>query len=104
MKKLPMILDDKVLSVQDLIDEGLDADIIKLNYDLMQLDDVDISGNAKLKIKNLSDNGSTKLVKYEFQTMVLEDKLNTAFPNLDVWLEEAFNRLNIILENHINDR
>jgi len=104
MKKLPMILDDKVLSVQDLIDEGLDADIIKLNYDLMQLDDVDISGNAKLKIKNLSDEASNRLVKFEFQTMVLEDKLNTAFPNLDVWLAEAFNRLNIILENHINDR
>ena len=104
MKKLPIILEDKVLSVQDLIDEGLDEDIIRLNYDLMQLEDVDISGGAKLKIKNLSDDADNRLVKYEFQTMVLEDKLNTAFPNLDVWLAEAFNRLNIILENHINDR
>ena len=99
-----MILDDKVVSVQDLIDEGLDADIIKLNYDLMQLDDVDISGNAKLKIQNLSDDSNNRLVKFEFQKMVLEDKLNTAFPNLDVWLAEAFSRLNIIMENHINDR
>ena len=100
MKKLPMILEDKVLSVQDLIDEGLDEDIIKLNYDLMQLDDVDISGNAKLKIQNLSDDANNRLIKFEFQKMVLEDKLNTAFPNLDVWLAESFNRLNIILENN----
>ncbi len=104
MKKLPMIMEDKVLSVQDLIDEGLDEDIIRLNYDLMQLDDVDISGNAKLKIQNLSDDADNRLVKFEFQKMVLEDKLNSAFPNLDVWLAESFNRLNIILENHINDR
>ena len=104
MKKLPMILEDKKLSVQDLIDEGLDEDIIRLNYDLMQLDDVDISGNAKLKIQNLSDDADNRLVKFEFQKMVLEDRLNTAFPNLDVWLAESFNRLNIILENHINDR
>ena len=104
MKKLPMILEDKKLSVQDLIDEGLDEDIIRLNYDLMQLDDVDISGSSKLKIQNLSDDADNRLVKFEFQKMVLEDKLNTAFPNLDVWLAEAFNRLNIILENHINDR
>ena len=48
-----MILEDKILSVQDLIDEGLDENIIKLNYDLMQLDDVDISGSAKMKIQNL---------------------------------------------------
>ena len=104
MKKLPMILEDKVLSIQDLINEGLDEDIIRLNYDLMQLDDVDISGGAKLKIQNLSDDADNRLVKYEFQKMVLEDKLNSAFPNLDVWLAESFNRLNIILENHINDR
>ena len=104
MKKLPMILEDRVLSVQDLIDEGLDEDIIRLNYDLMQLDDVDISGNAKLKIQKLSDDADNRLVKFEFQKMVLEDKLHTAFPNLDVWLAEAFSRLNIIMENHINDR
>ena len=104
MKKLPMILEDKKLSVQDLIDEGLDEDVIRLNYDLMQLDDVDISGSSKLKIQNISDETKNKLVKFEFQKMVLEDKLNTAFPNLDVWLAESFNRLNIIMENHINDR
>ena len=104
MKKLPMILEDNVVTIQDLIDEGLDEDIIRLNYDLMQLDDVDISGSSKLKIQTISDETKNKLVKFEFQKMVLEDKLNTAFPNLDVWLAESFNRLNIIMENHINDR
>jgi hypothetical protein len=65
----------------------------------MQLDDVDISGNAKLKIQNIVNEEIHQLVKIDFQKMVIEDKLNSAFPNLDVWLAETFNRINIIAGN-----
>ena len=40
---------------------------------------------------------------YEFQKMMLEDKANTAILNLDSWLAETFNKLNIIAMNN-NDR
>ena len=99
IKKVPTILEDKVMTPQDLIDNGLDEDIVKLNYDLMQLDDVDISGNSKLKIQNIVNEKIDQLVKIDFQKMVIEDKLNSAFPNLDVWLAETFNRINVIAGN-----
>ena len=99
IKKVPMILEDKVMTPQDLIDNGLDENIVKLNYDLMQLEDVDISGTSKLKIQNIVNEKVDQLVKIDFQKMVIEDKLNSAFPNLDVWLAETFNRLNVIAGN-----
>ena len=84
---------------QDLIDSGLDENIVKLNYVLMQLDNVDISGNSKLKIQNIINERIHQLIKIDFQKMVIEDKLNSAFPNLDVWLAETFNRINVIAGN-----
>ena len=99
IKKVPMILEDKVMTPQDLIDNGLDENIVKLNYDLMQLEDVDISGTSKLKIQNIVNEKVDQLVKIDFQKMVIEDKLNSAFPNLDVWLAETFNRINVIAGN-----
>ena len=99
IKKVPSILEDKVMIPQDLIDNGLDENIVKLNYDLMQLEDVDISGASKLKIQNIVNEKVDQLVKIDFQKMVIEDKLNSAFPNLDVWLAETFNRINVIAGN-----
>ena len=81
---------------QDLIDSGLDENIVKLNYVLMQLDNVDISGNSKLKIQNIINERIHQLIKIDFQKMALE---NSAFPNLDVWLAETFNRINVIARN-----
>ena len=62
-----MILEDKVMTPQDLIDNGLDENIVKLNYDLMQLEDVDISGSSKLKIQNIVNEKVDQLVKIDFQ-------------------------------------
>ena len=70
----------------------------------MQLDEVDISGGAKLKIQNIVNEEIHQLVKIDFQKMVIEDKLNSAFPNLDVWLAETFNRINVIAGESMNDR
>ena len=81
-----------------------DSKTIDMDSFRIKRDDSLNVGSSKLKIQNISDETKNKLVKFEFQKMVLEDKLNTAFPNLDVWLAESFNRLNIIMENHINDR
>jgi 5'-3' exonuclease len=100
IKKVPKILEDKKVTTEDLIAEGFDTDIINRNYDLMQLDDVNISGKAKLEIQHSVDENDTQLIKYEFQKMMIEDKCVATFMNLDSWLAETFNKLNIIARNH----
>ena len=69
-------------------------DIIELNYKLMQLSNVDISGSTKTKIMERVREPINRLIKYKFQTMFLEDKLFTALPNLISWLATNFNQLN----------
>ena len=103
IKKVPKILEDEKVTTDDLIAEGFDTDIINRNYELMQLDDVNISGKSKLEIQHLLTDTDIKMIKYEFQKMMLEDKANTAILNLDSWLAETFNKLNIIAMNN-NDR
>ena len=100
IKKVPKILEDNKITTDDLIAEGFDTDIINRNYDLMQLDDVNISGKAKLEIQHSVDENDTQLIKYEFQKMMIEDKCVATFMNLDSWLAETFNKLNIIARNH----
>ena len=69
-------------------------DIIEMNYRLMQLSDVDISGSTKTKIIDRVNEPINRLVKFKFEKMFLEDKLFTALPNLNSWLLTNFNQLN----------
>ena len=69
-----------------------------LNKKLMDLDDVNISGNSKLKIQNITSNPIQRMIKHKFQKMFLEDKMYTALPNLNSWLHTTFNRLNFMAE------
>ena len=73
-------------------------DQLHLNKKLMDLDDLNISSNSKLKIQNYTSNSIQRLVKHKFQRMFLEDKLYTALPNLNSWLHTTFNRLNFMAE------
>ena len=105
-KKLPMIMEDKKLEVKDLVEysKNQEGKIFKnlldnvgqldLNYKLMQLDDVDISGSIKMKVVDIVKEPIQQLVKFKFQKMFMEDKLYTALPNLTSWLITSFNRLN----------
>ena len=65
-----------------------------MNYRLMQLSDVDISGSTKTKIIDRVNEPINRLVKFKFEKMFLEDKLFTALPNLNSWLLTNFNQLN----------
>jgi 5'-3' exonuclease len=69
-----------------------------LNYKLMQLNDVDISQNQKLKILDTVNEPISKLVKHKFQTMFMADKLYSTLPNLNSWLATSFNKLNQMAE------
>jgi hypothetical protein len=60
----------------------------------MQLKNVDISGNARMKILSGIEKPITELVKYKFETMFYADKLFTSLPNLQGWLAQNFTQLN----------
>ena len=68
------------------------SNLIKRNYLLMQLNNVDIPNHTKMKIQGAVNGDVPQLIKYKFQTMFLKDKLTSAIPNLDSWIME-FTRL-----------
>ncbi len=80
---------EKVLQSKDLLD---------LNKKLMDLEDGIISGQQKLKVKEIVERPIQRIIKHRFQTMFLEDKMYTALPNLNSWLATTFNRMNFIAE------
>ena len=86
---------DKYKLCETIIDS---RDQLFLNKKLMDLDELNISGNSKLKIQDKVAFPIQRLVKHKFQRMFLEDKLYTALPNLDSWLHSTFNRLNQMAE------
>ena len=105
-KFFPGILDDGKFNAKDLLEfvEKSDSkikllenikkgsNIIKRNYLLMQLQNVDIPKHVKRKIQGAVNGDVPQLVKYKFQTMFLKDKLTSSIPNLDSWIME-FTRL-----------
>ncbi len=68
------------------------SNLVKRNYLLMQLNNVDIPNHTKMKIQGAVNGKVPQLIKYKFQTMFLKDKLTNAIPNLDSWIME-FTRL-----------
>ena len=94
-KKLPFLSENRIVDMDEVVTELPESkDIIELNYKLMQLSDVDISGSTKTKIIDRTNEPINRLVKYKFEKMFLEDKLYTALPNLNSWLLTNFNQLN----------
>jgi DNA polymerase-1 len=105
-KFLPEILEEKKFTAKDLLDFTEKSDgkikflenikkssnLIKRNYLLMQLQNVDIPNHTKMKIQGAVNGKVPQLIKYKFQTMFLKDKLTNAIPNLDSWIME-FTRL-----------
>jgi 5'-3' exonuclease len=76
----------------DLILDGIDT--IHLNHKLMQLEEVDISGGAKLKINNIVNGKIPELSKPNFQKMFIEDRMFGALPNMDSWIMQTWTKLN----------
>ena len=94
-KKLPFLSENRIVEMNEVVDTLPDSrDIIKLNYKLMQLSDVDISGSTKTKIIDKVNEPINRLIKFQFQKMFLEDKLFTALPNVTSCLTTNFNQLN----------
>tara|TARA_Y100001973_G_C5182008_1_gene325457 strand:- start:50 stop:1108 length:1059 start_codon:yes stop_codon:yes gene_type:complete len=108
-KCLPLLQNDQIVSIEEVLQYIEDNEVtknvksmlteenknqLKLNNDLMQLNDVNISGNAKLKIKDIVEEPIQQLIKFEFTKMFLKDKLFQSLPNVDSWLLTTFSTLN----------
>ena len=101
IKYIPQIKEDK-FTAKDLLDfvsntknkikllENIknSGKLIKRNYLLMQLNDVDIPNNTKLKIQGAVNKDIPQLVKYKLQTMFLKDKLYSQVPDFESWIKE----------------
>ena len=90
---------DEFMNVTQLTEH---KELLERNYKLMQLKDVDIPGSTKLLIQDIVSNSTNRLVKYKLHSMFLEDTINQAIRNPDVWLQSSFNKLELILENDSN--
>ncbi len=105
-KFCPKICSEEKFTAKDLLDFVNNSDskikllenikkssnLIKRNYLLMQLQNVDIPKHTMRKIQGAVNGDVPQLIKYKFQTMFLKDKLTSAIPNLDSWIME-FTRL-----------
>ena len=92
------MLEDNILNIDDIIneDEKLkeNEELLKRNHMLMQLDEVDISASAKMKILDKIREPINKLNKLKFQKRFIEDRLFATLPNMDSWLVQCFATLN----------
>jgi len=104
-KKFPFLKDQIIYNLEEFINVSKYTEfkeLLERNYKLMQLQDVDIPGNAKLSIQDQVRDGSSRLVKYKIHKMFLEDTIENAIRNPDVWLQNSFNHLELLLSNAAN--
>ena len=66
---------------------------MELNYNLMQLHNVDIAGNFKMMIADMAARPNNILDKMEFKKLFMLDKAYTVIPNVDSWLQNTFSNL-----------
>ena len=104
-KRLPILFSNEQVTIDKLLEECKDSkikvmqaiseskDVLELNYKLMQLSEVDISGNSKMKIMNIIDKKISRLNGTQFKVMMIEDGISGVFKNLEFWLRERFLRL-----------
>ena len=102
IKHIPQITEDEDYTAKDLLNFVNNTDskikvleniknssnLLKRNYLLMQLNNVDIPNHTKMKIQGAVNGDVPQLIKYKFQTMFLQDKLSTQIKNLDSWIME----------------
>jgi len=74
-------------------------DILKRNFELMDLKEILISGNAKQKVLDFVDRKPNSLNSFKFRQMYLEDGFSNEIHNLEVWLRESWSTLDTLTRN-----
>ena len=108
IKHFPIICEDREITVDEIVEYADTVDkkykvhetvlqnkeTLQLNYQLMQLKEVDINGNAKMLTLNMVKDNVNKMNVLEFKKMFMADKMYTVIKDLDSWLKSSFNSLN----------
>ena len=108
MKRLPLLFEENKVKLEQIFDyiektnDGTklaadilsNKDLLELNYKLMQLEEVDISGRSKESIQSICDKDIPRLMKPTFMKMLLEDSINMNIKNPELWLKDTFSLLN----------
>jgi len=68
-------------------------DSFQTNYQIMQLEDVDIPSSTKSTIRGLVDGEIEPINKIELNTMCIYDKLRSSFSDWDEWVRINFSSL-----------
>jgi 5'-3' exonuclease len=106
IKRFPEITDRTKLSLDEFItlceeksktesykiyDEILNnSDILKRNFKLMQLQDVDIPNDYKLKILSRFNEQTNQIDKLTLLKLALKYQISNNWPNFDSWLKDTF--------------
>jgi len=107
--KLPLLLEDRIVTLEELLDfckarqqehkiyrTIVDSEMsMRLNWQLMSLEDLDIASNFKLMIADMAEREIPKLDTYNFKKMFMFDRAYTAIPNVDTWLANSFASLDV---------
>jgi 5'-3' exonuclease len=107
IKHFPLLQEDREVDIDSMVEyskslekrHNVHESIIsnesqlRLNHNLMQLKEVDISGNAKLLVVDLVRTPVSRTNVYEFKKMFMTDKMYTIIKDVDSWLV-TFNALN----------
>jgi len=80
---------------QKILDNKSDVD---RNFELMQLVDTAIQTHAQLKVNEILDTQKPKMNRYEFITLMSEDKMLNNIPNSNFWLNEVFTKLDYFIK------
>ena len=109
LKRYPIISEERKLTVDDFmshIDTLNDKtktlqtiksskELLERNLELIQLSESNMSVTNKLKTQHILEQPITRLAKPSFHRMLIEDKMTTAIKNVDFWLKEVVQKLDI---------
>lgn len=85
-------LSDKTKTLQTMKES---RDILERNMQLVQLSESNMSVTNKLKTQHLLDQPIPRFAKPTFHKMLIEDKMTTAIKNVDFWLREVVQKLDM---------
>jgi DNA polymerase-1 len=100
---------DDIMNISNKrIDEGskrktyknvlLNESQVRLNWQLMQLDDVDISGHSKQLINRIMDSPIYKFNDRRFRDLIYGDGLDKFLSNFNSWINSSLTQLNSYAE------
>ena len=96
--------EDKKKPLKYQLDILESKDILELNEKVMSLHDVQMSGDAKLRVSRLLDIKPNALNKSGILLAYMNDGLSSAIPNINEWLLNTFSTLNsfILQDGEVN--